>query len=70
MENKVIYTWADGTIEECVICGKAGEWLIIGFFTEHGCIKEFTDHVDFSPVESCKPYRFTKLEHLTFNLKF
>ena len=66
MANECFYKWDDGKIEPCVICGVAGQWLIIGLYTDKGCIQTFSKHVDFKPQEGCKSYRFTKVEHLTF----
>ena len=61
-----IYTWKDGTQEPCVICGHSGDWLIIGLFTDKGCIQKFSHHVDVTYYPECKSYRFTKEKHLIY----
>lgn len=49
------------------VAGYVEHYVIIGFTDKQGCIKSFSDHVEYD--SSYESYHFSKLNHITIPLK-
>ena len=42
------------------LVGYTGTWILLGFNDNYGCVKEFSDHIQY--IKGFKSYRFAKLK--------